>query len=303
MDQAGLTRRDLISFIGSRQKVSEVLAGKRDITMSMARALHIHLGIPADVLLQEPGAAFDSTFEEIEPGRFPLKEMANAVGSTNFPTSLTVPKMSSGPCWKRREASKQPPCLSFERTAIAASTPRPTPTRSGPGAGASWELPMKIRPTPTISRGTVTAQFMREVAQLSIYEDGPRRARACLADHGIVLVVERHLPRTHLDGAALRLADGRPVIGLTLRFDRIDNFWFSLMHELAHVGLHLDQGQDEPFIDDLSLKDADPLEAEADQHAQDALIPRTFGNPAPCAMKRPCWRSTISHGTSTSTRR
>ncbi|MDE0460883.1 MAG: hypothetical protein OXH93_00655, partial [Caldilineaceae bacterium] len=76
MDQAGLTRRDLIPLIGSRQKVSDVLKGKRDITISMARALHKHLGIPADILLQEPGAAFDSTFDEIDPARFPLKEMA-----------------------------------------------------------------------------------------------------------------------------------------------------------------------------------------------------------------------------------
>ena len=47
MDQAGLTRRDLVPHIGSHAKVSEVLSGKRPITMSMARALHRHLGIPA----------------------------------------------------------------------------------------------------------------------------------------------------------------------------------------------------------------------------------------------------------------
>ena len=52
MDQANLRPRDLIPFIGSRAKVSEVLSGKRAITMPMARALHNHLGIPADVLLQ-----------------------------------------------------------------------------------------------------------------------------------------------------------------------------------------------------------------------------------------------------------
>ena len=56
MDQANLTDRDLVPFIGSRAEVSEVLAGKRAITMSMARALHQHLGIPADALLQEPEA-------------------------------------------------------------------------------------------------------------------------------------------------------------------------------------------------------------------------------------------------------
>ena len=121
--------------------------------------------------------------------------------------------------------------------------------------------------------GAVDELFMREVARLSKFEDGPRRAQEFLAAHGIALVVEKHLPRTHLDGAALRLSDGRPVIGLTLRYDRIDNFWFSLMHELAHVGLHLDNGENEAFIDDLNLSGTDPLEADADQHAQDALIP------------------------------
>ncbi len=52
MEQVGLGPRDLIPFIGSRAKVSEVLAGKRSITMPMARALDEHLGIPADVLLR-----------------------------------------------------------------------------------------------------------------------------------------------------------------------------------------------------------------------------------------------------------
>lgn len=55
MEQGGLSPRDLIPFIGSRAKVSEVLSGKRAITMPMARALHEHLGIPGDVLLRERG--------------------------------------------------------------------------------------------------------------------------------------------------------------------------------------------------------------------------------------------------------
>ena len=76
MDQHGLKQRDLIPYIGGRAKVSEVLSGKRPITMSMARALHRHLGIPADILLQEPGAAFDSTFDDIDSRKFPLKTMA-----------------------------------------------------------------------------------------------------------------------------------------------------------------------------------------------------------------------------------
>jgi HTH-type transcriptional regulator/antitoxin HigA len=53
MEQAGLRQRDLVSFIGSRSKVSEVLSGARPLSLRMIRALHEGLGIPSDVLLQE----------------------------------------------------------------------------------------------------------------------------------------------------------------------------------------------------------------------------------------------------------
>ena len=76
MEQAGLRPADLVSFIGSRAKVSEVLSGKRAITMAMARALHEHLGIPADVLLQEPDVDLDDLLADIEWSRFPVKSMA-----------------------------------------------------------------------------------------------------------------------------------------------------------------------------------------------------------------------------------
>jgi len=54
MDQQGLTRRDLEPFIGSRARVSEVLSGKRALSMRMIRALHAGLDIPLEVLVQEP---------------------------------------------------------------------------------------------------------------------------------------------------------------------------------------------------------------------------------------------------------
>ena len=75
MEQGGLTPRDLIPFMGSRAKVSEVLSGKRSLTMQMARALHANLGIPADVLLQQPGGELTNALEGIDWKRFPLAEM------------------------------------------------------------------------------------------------------------------------------------------------------------------------------------------------------------------------------------
>src|SRR3954466_3774350 len=73
MEQAGLTQRDLIPFIGSRAKVSEVLSGRRQLPMPMAGALHEHLGIPADVLLGEQGVPLSEPLAGIEWDRFPLK--------------------------------------------------------------------------------------------------------------------------------------------------------------------------------------------------------------------------------------
>ena len=273
MDQAGLTRRDLIPFIGSRQKVSEILTGKRDITMSMARALHKHLGIPADVLLQEPGAAFDSTFEEIDPRRFPLKEMAKRGWIPQLPDLLDrAEEMINA----MLEKAGGPQAAAFPL--YRKNGHRRINAKTDPYALKAWcwrvlGLANQSPPEAGYRPGTVTERFMREVAQLSVYEDGPRRAQERLAAHGIALVTERHLPRTHLDGAALCFWNGRPVIGLTLRYDRIDNFWFSLMHELAHVGRHLDCDENDLFIDDLSLTGEDPLEEEADRVARDALIP------------------------------
>lgn len=54
MEQQGLTRRDLIPLIGSSGRVSEVLSGKRPLSLSMIRALHEHLNIPAELLISEP---------------------------------------------------------------------------------------------------------------------------------------------------------------------------------------------------------------------------------------------------------
>jgi HTH-type transcriptional regulator / antitoxin HigA len=53
MEQMGLKPKDLIPFIGSRSKVSEVLSRQRSLSITMIRKLHKELGIPADVLLKE----------------------------------------------------------------------------------------------------------------------------------------------------------------------------------------------------------------------------------------------------------
>src|ERR1700730_13939750 len=74
MEQANLRPRDLVPFIGSRSKVSEVLGRKRSLTLSMIKALHSGLGIPAGALLRE-GAAPDLSEVFDDWSRFPIREM------------------------------------------------------------------------------------------------------------------------------------------------------------------------------------------------------------------------------------
>lgn len=62
-----------------------------------------------------------------------------------------------------------------------------------------------------------------------------RHVPRILAEAGIRFVVVEHLERTRIDGACLWLDNKSPAVALSLRFDRIDAFWHTLMHELDHV--------------------------------------------------------------------
>ena len=278
MDQAGLAPGDLVPFIGSRAKVAEVLSGKRAITMPMARALHEHLGIPAEVLLSEPDIEFDNSLADIEWSRFPLRAMAKLGWIEDAPDLADRAEQVMRELIDRAGGMDVAGAALYRKNDHAR-----TNAKTDPYALRAWCWRVLARaneecPTMEYEHGTVTLDFLKKVALLSWSEDGPRRAKELLASEGIALVIERHLPRTYLDGAALRLGDGRPVIGLTLRYDRIDYFWFCLLHELAHVGRHMDNDRGEAFVDDLTLRDIggrgeDPREAQADEWAEEALVP------------------------------
>lgn len=281
MEQAGLTQRDLVPFLGSRAKVSEVLSGKRPLTMPMARALHEHLGIPAEVLLREPDTTLDDSLASLEWDRFPVKAMAKLEWIPNVPNLAARAEEMIGDLIRRAGGPVVAGAALYRKNDHARAN-----SKTDPYALKAWcwqvlATANQSRPSATYVPGTVTPAFLRQVARLSWAEDGPLLAKKFLAKHGIPLVAVRHLPKTHLDGAALRLGDGRPVIGLTLRYDRIDNFWFCLLHELAHVGRHMDDGEGDAFVDDLTLRDmergkGDPKEAQADEWAEEALVPRAI---------------------------
>jgi HTH-type transcriptional regulator/antitoxin HigA len=280
MEQGKLNPRDLIPFIGSRAKVSEILSGKRAITMPMARALHEHLGIPAEVLLHESGVELGNPLAGVEWSRFPVKAMAKLGWIPSGPDLMGRAEKIIRDLIERAGGSDVAGAALYRKNDHIRANAKMDPYALNAWC---WQVLAKAneeRPKTKYKRGIVTLDFLKKLAQLSWSADGPRLAKEFLSKHGIPLVIVQHLPKTYLDGAALRLGDGRPVVGLTLRYDRIDNFWFCLLHELAHVGRHLDNDKGSAFFDDLTLRKAesgreDPRERQADDWAEEALIPRT----------------------------
>lgn len=284
MEQQNLSQRDLMPYIGSRSKVSEVLSGRRSLSLPMIKALHKGLGIPAKALIQE----HDSTgLDEanIEWERFPLKEMISRgwIKANLFEAKDRAEELLReffAPLGTRKVAAlylttdSVRSARSMDKYSLDAWTARVTKLAT------SDPPPVKYKPS------TVTLQFMREVARLSWSDRGPLLAKEFLRKHGISLVIEPHLPHTHLDGAAVMVLADMPIIGLSLRHDRIDNFWFCLMHELAHVALHYGQGVTN-FYDDLDIKHSDdPRERAADELASEALIPEEDWKNSPASVLR-----------------
>ena len=74
--------------------------------------------------------------------------------------------------------------------------------------------------------------------QLKVYRESPEEIRyipQLLEECGIRFVIVEALPSSKIDGVTFWLNSYSPVIGITLRYDRIDNFWFVLRHEIEHV--------------------------------------------------------------------
>ena len=271
MEQEGLQQKDLVKYIGNKSKVSEVLAGKRPLSLSMMRKLHAGLGIPAEVLMQEPQAELPKIPEGFEWGKFPLNEIINRKW-IRFNGTLQEAKEVAEELLSRWAAplgnnALQPALMRQHIRGRNNTNTYPL---------AAWRIRVALlalqQDIPDYKPGTITPEFARDLVKLSYLDNGPNLAKEFLAKNGIHFIAEPHLPTTHLDGAVMLLPSGAPVVALTLRYDRLDNFWFTLCHELAHLALHLDHDHWELFFDDLESYEENEVECEADRWAADALI-------------------------------
>jgi len=95
----------------------------------------------------------------------------------------------------------------------------------------SMAADMLVRP---YSRERLKA-CLPKLKELMAAPEEARSASRLLLECGVRFVIVETLLSAKIDGVCLWLNDDSPVIGLSLRYDRIDNFWFVLRHEIEHV--------------------------------------------------------------------
>lgn len=260
MAQTDMKPRDLIPFLGSKSRVSEILNGQRQLTVDQIRALNYHLNIPTSSLIgsikHEPASKTSSVANSAVERLRSLDVMAVSEDLRGFLARATA----SAPVVAMLRKS---------RTARTNAKTDFTALEAWCGAVMMKANAIKVK----TSKGVDFPSKARSIAKISARSDWPTAIFDELNAIGIVLVILEHLPGTYLDGAAMCRSDGAPVIALTLRHDRIDNFWFTLMHEFAHVACHLN-GDNPVILDDLDVGSSEGIEAEADEFARNALVPK-----------------------------
>lgn len=112
-------------------------------------------------------------------------------------------------------------------------------------------------------------ELYAELNRYTVLENGINLFLNKLNDAGVIFFVLPHLEKTYLDGAAL-FQGKNPVVVYTARYKRIDNFWFTVAHEIAHVLKHLDE-ENTFFLDNLHEMDVNEIETEANQLAAESL--------------------------------
>lgn len=115
--------------------------------------------------------------------------------------------------------------------------------------------------------------LMSKMHEYTFMKNGVTKFLNELNQVGVKFCFLSHLSKTYLDGAAF-LADQNPMVVLTGRYDRVDNFWFTLAHELSHVYFHLNDAERAIYIDDTSngKDETSEKEKEANEMAQKLLL-------------------------------
>lgn len=257
LKERGWTKRTLAVVLGvDEATITRLVSDKRPISADLALQLEEVLGIAADrvLTLQKD---YDLQLAKIAFRSDPARAMRAQIFG-----SLPITEMIKRGWLPGVESSKDVPAVEaavarfFEARSVGEVEFLPHAARRTHSSvhatplQLAWLYRVKsvaaemLVPTFSDTKGRELVGKLRLL--LSAAEEA-RKVPRLLAEAGIRFVVVEALPGSKIDGACLWLDHSSPVIALTFRFDRIDNFWFVLRHELEHV--LQGHGQNAPMLD------------------------------------------------------
>jgi HTH-type transcriptional regulator/antitoxin HigA len=282
LDVRGWTQQDLAEILGRPpQAVNEIISGKRAITPEMAKGLGDAFGTSAQLWLnlegshqlarvsrQDRSVARRARLYEIAP----LKDMQRR-GWIETSSNVAVLESQVLQFYGINDLDEP---IYFQHAAKKSSDY---------GCVNPPQLAWLYRARHLAHAVSVSGKFsdrsldvaLDRLSKLKVEPEEARHVPRVLAEAGVRFLVLEHLPQTKIDGVCFWLDKESPVIVLSLRYDRIDWFWHTLMHELKHVKAR--EGMDNPTIDtDLVGTDAQPFETKnesernADLFAVESLV-------------------------------
>lgn len=278
----GWSQRDLAVVLGRPvQAVNEIIAGKKAITPETALAFSEALDTSADYWLAlESRYRLDLLMDRSNPTEKSTVQRRAKLFS-KAPVSELIKLGWVNADLKNLGQTEQALC---EFLAIPSLDDEPDvpfsarkTTRDKPHTAAQKAWACRVR---NVARDLSSARFSKarlssligELPARSRSEHETRHVSEALASAGVRLVFVEHLTGTRIDGGAMWLNE-IPVIALSLRYDRIDWFWFTLMHELSHILEH-EESLDLQLVGNDAQRSVSESEERADRRAAQWLVPQ-----------------------------
>lgn len=287
LEARGWTQNDLSEVLGRPPRlVSEVISGKRAITPETAQGLADAFGTDAQFWMNLETAYRLNRLRKRDtevPRRArlysfaPLKEMLRRHWITASDNLDVIEKQLI--CFFQVKTLEDQ--VGFSRYAARKKTYNVEPSHNE----FAWLFRAKQIARATPPSGPFTkarlGSLLENLKPLLLSPQEVRHVPRLLSQAGIRLVVIEPLPKTKIDGACLWLDDdsSKPIVALSIRYDRIDWFWHTLIHELAHVqqgdGLAGEIAIDIDMFRDPSSESQKPdREVRADRFASNYLVPK-----------------------------
>jgi len=278
LEERGWTQEDLAEILGrTTAAINEIITGKRGLTVETAKGLGEAFGTGAQFWLNMESAyrlSLERTRPESVSRKAFLYEIApiRAMTKRNWiesSTNIEVLEQRLRDFFGASDLYQIPklPCMTRKSTEELTTGQRAWLFRAK-------NLAMAVHAEPySKSRLNVALKRLKE---MRADEEDIRLIPKVLSDAGIRLLIIEPLPQSKIDGVSFWI-NGAPVIALSLRYDRVDYFWHTLMHEIGHIK-NEDGLAENCIILDTDLFDeqnnGEPYEKAADEFATEFLIPQ-----------------------------